>query len=747
VTDGQTERSITLLGATRIGIGAIVGGGILVLAGPAFLTTGPSVVLAFALNGILAFMTAMSFAEMASAYPRSGGAYAFGRRVLSVRAAFGAGWVLWLAYIVAGVLYALGFGVYAARLIMVFLDAIGLEGPAWLAGHGGAVALATIAIGIYTLTLIREATGGGDVAAWGKVVVLGVLVLVGLWALLMSPSGTVKRTMLPFMPHGSIGFISAMGLSFIALQGFDLVATVASEVKDPEKNIPKAMFYSLGTALGIYLPLLVIVACVGVDASTNIRELAGRDPDTLMATAVGEYMGPLGTWLVLIAAVLATLSALNANLLAASRVAHTMAKDRTLPWIMGVTHETRGTPVMALYTSALAMGALLFMVPDLSTAGAAAGLIFLVSFALTHVTAYLARTRSTTVPEGAYTSPWFPFVPIVGGIACAALAIFQLVAQPNAGAITLVWFGLGVVLYRGLFSSRAEVVDAAAEAGDAELVQLRDLSPLMLVPVHNPQNAAALVQVASLLTPPVVGRVLLLSVARQNALDADQEIRASLAPVERGMARAVQAGRFPEAMTTVAEDPWEEIARVARERGCERMLMGLTELDSEGTIERLERLFNNVNCDLSILRAPPDWELTQVKRVLVPVGGQGNHDELRARLLASLGRQNDLHVNFLRVVGPGLSAPEHRSIERDLQRRAAVEVAAAHSIEVVESEDVLTTITERVKEHDLVVLGLQRSRKHQKTLGQLSIDLAQNTDTAMILLGGRNPTGLVVWRP
>ena len=113
--DGQTQRSINLLGATRIGIGAIVGGGILVLAGPAFIATGPSAVLAFALNGVLAFMTAMSFAEMASAHPRSGGAYTFGRRVLSVRAAFGTGWVLWLAYIVAGVLYGLGFGVSAVR--------------------------------------------------------------------------------------------------------------------------------------------------------------------------------------------------------------------------------------------------------------------------------------------------------------------------------------------------------------------------------------------------------------------------------------------------------------------------------------------------------------------------------------------------------------------------------------------------------------------------------------------------------
>ena len=96
-------------------MGAIVGGGILVLAGAAFRETGPSALVAFALNGLIALMTALSFAEMSSMFPESGGAYTFAKKVLTVRAAFGVGWVLWFAYIVAGVLYALGFAVFAAE--------------------------------------------------------------------------------------------------------------------------------------------------------------------------------------------------------------------------------------------------------------------------------------------------------------------------------------------------------------------------------------------------------------------------------------------------------------------------------------------------------------------------------------------------------------------------------------------------------------------------------------------------------
>ncbi len=103
------QRHLGLFGATGVGVGAIVGGGILALAGVAFATTGPSAMLAFALNGLIALLTALSFAELSSKFPQSGGPYAFAKKVLSVEAAFAVGWVVWFASIVAAVLYATGF--------------------------------------------------------------------------------------------------------------------------------------------------------------------------------------------------------------------------------------------------------------------------------------------------------------------------------------------------------------------------------------------------------------------------------------------------------------------------------------------------------------------------------------------------------------------------------------------------------------------------------------------------------------
>ena len=131
--DDPTEHpTLGLLGATGVGVGAIVGGGILALAGTAFATTGPSAVVAFTLNGLIALLTALTFAEMATSFPESGGTYTFAKKVLSVEAAFLVGWVVWFASIVAAVLYAFastGYGLLVSsftrsQVAAVFAGAI-----------------------------------------------------------------------------------------------------------------------------------------------------------------------------------------------------------------------------------------------------------------------------------------------------------------------------------------------------------------------------------------------------------------------------------------------------------------------------------------------------------------------------------------------------------------------------------------------------------------------------------------------
>jgi amino acid transporter len=115
-------------------------------------------------------------------------------------------------------------------------------------------------------------------ATVGKVVVFVVLIAAGLWALTDEPPSSVAGRLTPFFPGGPIGLLQAMGYTFIALQGFELIAAVGGEVRNPRGIIPRAMFLSLGAALAIYLPFLFVIATVGVDPGGSITARSAEDP-------------------------------------------------------------------------------------------------------------------------------------------------------------------------------------------------------------------------------------------------------------------------------------------------------------------------------------------------------------------------------------------------------------------------------------------------------------------------------------
>jgi amino acid transporter len=724
-----------------VGVGAIVGGGILVLAGAAFRETGPSTILAFALNGALAIMTALSFAEMSSMFPESGGAYTFAKKVLTVRAAFVVGWVLWFAYIVAGVLYALGFAEYAVLAIDELWVATGRAAPSWLHSRPALSGLAVVATGAYSLLLIRSNKGGGQIETIGKLIVFAILLAAGAWALGIAPSGTVKRGLTPFLEYGTSGLVTAMGFTFIALQGFDLIATVGGEVKDPERNIPRAMLASLGIALAVYIPFLFLTSTVGVPAGESISQMSTENPATVMALAAYNYAGVFGYWLVIVAAILSTLSALSACLFAASRVALRMARDRTLPRVLQQKHPTRGTPVMSIYATALAMAFLLMMVRDVSAAGAAASLIFLISFALVHWTSLLARRRTLT--KAPFQTPWFPAIPVLGGLACAMLAVYQGIVVPRAGGVVAIWLGLGVILYFGLFKGRAQAVDAFAEARDPHLGALRGRSPLVLVPVANPSSAVGLVTLANALAIPVVGRVLLLTVVRRpkDFKAAEAETTKSLGDaqqvVEQAMGASLTAGHAPEALMTIAADPWKEIARIAQTRDCESLLIGFSSLADHSNVAHIEQLLNAIDCDVVVLRAPKDWSLNADTKIIVPVGGRGGHDALRARLLGSLGRTGLKNVRFVQATKQTLPRSTKLQLERELRIFAREETYGAPDAKLLESNDIVEALAQEAGPNDLIILGL-RHHRGKRLFSELALRVARRTEAATLMISRRS---------
>ena len=741
---GQPEpaRHLGLLGATGVGVGAIVGGGILALAGVAFAATGPSAILAFALNGAIALVTACSFAELASRFPQSGGTYAYARKVLNVEAAFATGWVVWFASVVAAVLYAMGFAVFLVPFLELAVRVVGSEPPAWLGGRFALVVYALGAVAFYAWRLSRSAAGGGQWATAGKVVVFAVLVAAGSWVLLggaaeapgdVAAQGLASRFR-PFFAEGGVGLAQAMGYTFIALQGFDLIAAVGGEVRHPRHNVPRAMFFSLGTALAIYLPLLFLIVAVG-SPDRPVAETAAANPEILVAVAARNFMGPAGYWLVVVAGLLSMLSALQANLLASSRFASAMASHRTLPERFGRLASGTGAPVAAVRLTSVVVALLVVAVPGVAAAGAVASLIFLTSFAATHWIAYLARRR--TGSGKGFRTPWFPLGPAAGGGACLAIGLFQAVAVPSAGVLAALWLGAGAVLYALYLAPRARSVDASAEGRDPEMVKLRGRRPVVLAPIVNPARAQALVTMAKAMAPPEVSRVRLLSVMGADGSRRSDVAARAQAVLGGALAAALEQDLRPEALVTVHDDPWAEIARVARTSRCEMVLLGMGRTDEPTVAGPLQRLVASVDADVVVLRAPGGWNPDRVRRILVPSRGGRAHSPVRARLLGNLGRTGDREVTFLGVVEEGTGAADQERARRELLELAKDEVAGEVRVEVVGASDAAAQVAFKARDAGLVVMGLHGGAGKRGAFGQFVVRVAQATDCPLVVIGRR----------
>ena len=738
----NAKRTIGLFGAIGVGVGAIVGGGILALAGVAFATTGAGALAAFALNGFIAILTALSFAELSALFPQSGGTYTFAKKVLSVETAFAVGWVVWFASIVAAVLYAEGFGSFLCAAAATFYAKLWGQPPNWLAGTGMQNALAIAACCLCMLNLIRFNRGGGQWINIGKVVVFSILIIGGFVAISSVNLTTSARKFTPFLPEGFHGLIAAMGYTFIALQGFDLIAAVAGEIKEPQRTIPLAMLVSLTIALAIYLPLLIVVTAVGTAPGESIMALSAKNPESIIARAAARYLGEPGYWLVMVAGILSMLSALQANLFAASRVGQAMAKDRTLFRPLEKISDRFSTPVSAiLVTGTIAIGTLI-VIPDLAAAGAASSLIFLVTFALAHAIGYLARSRSGDAKRG-FRAPLFPLVPLVGGTACLSLAVFQGINVPSAGLIAAVWLISGAALFLIRFARHARIVDAGKEARDPKLLMFRGRAPLVLVPIANPASAEGLVALATALSPNGIGHVLLLSVviAPEKWVPGDEprQLIAAQSVLRESLIASFSHGLAPEALTTIAQDPFLEISRVARDHHCESVLLGFSKVVEQIRGGNLEQLISRIDSDVVILRAEPGWTMHAAKKILVPVAGKGSHDELRSRLLSSLHRNSRFsrEIIFLRILPEHLSDEEVERERRELENLARDEVPSTPLIRIERSARIVPTIVHLAEQADLLVLGLQRFGRHRKLFGQIAFEILQQTSRPTIMISHR----------
>ena len=302
--EAKLKPQLTLFDAVATGLAAILGAGIFSIIAPAAGLAGPAILVSFAIAAFVAFCNASSSIQLAAVFPRSGGTYEFGRRMIGGWWGYIAGWMFLVANTVGPGVSALAFGSY--------LHAVWAVIPARVA----AIIAAAVMITLDSVGIRRS------VRVTSVIVILSVASLLAV-AVIGLPSAHLAN-FASFAPAGIVGVLRATGLLFFAYTGYSRIATLVEEVKNPKRTIPRASLLALGGVTILYLfvagTAIAVLGAAGVASSSS--------PLEAMMIAAGSGFGVA---LVAGGALLTTFNEGLSDLLGVSRVAFAMGRESDLP--------------------------------------------------------------------------------------------------------------------------------------------------------------------------------------------------------------------------------------------------------------------------------------------------------------------------------------------------------------------------------------------------------------------------------
>jgi len=731
-------RDLGLFDATMIGIGAMIGAGIFVLTGIAAGEAGPAALLAFALNGVVTLLTALCYAELASVYPKSGGGYSYIRKAFPGPAGFVSGWMLWFCYIIACALYARGFGSYFWEFVQHYFPGAS-QFVFQVMGHHAPALMMTVVVGIVFIVINMRGTAltGNveNIITMAKIIILAIFILYGIKEILQIPS-EAAASFRPFFPKGFGGVVMAMGLTFIAFEGYDLIATVAEEIKKPEKTIPRATLISLVVTISIYL--LVLVVCIGAirpDSGTS-WEFLGRYQETAIAKAAENFMPFFGVALIIFGGLLSTVSALNATILASSRVAFSMSRDKMLPRSLSTIHPRLRTPHIAIAATGVIVLVMAVLFP-IHVIGSAASVMFLLTFTLVNLS-LIALRRKFPELKGGFRVPLYPFTPIAAIILNLFLAIGQFSFAPRAWYITVAWIIIGLFVYFIYFEkiTAAEMpqVLAVRQAKNESSYQYR-----ILIPLSNPDNVVPLMKLAIPLARARKGEIIVLGVV---------DIPINLPPHE-GMRwvhhktpllrRAIRFGKEQGVETRsairIAHRVYDGIIQTAVAEKVSLVLMGW-----KGYTTTRDRIFGEVTdktvrlvpCDLITVKLS---EVHSFKRVLIPTAG-GPHAALAAEFVNLYQEAYGYKVSCCYVVPPDASGHQRETARNWIRKTIrATGLEGKVEIRLIEGKRVAEALVKAAREYDLVVLGASKEGIFSSVLfGEIPEKVARYSQTPVMIV-------------
>ena len=414
-SNGHLKKDITLFGAFAIALGTTISSGFFLLPGMAFEVAGPAILAAYLIAGLIIIPPLLCKAELATAMPRAGGVYFYLDRSLGPMAGTITGIATWISLTLKTSFALVGSGYY----IGLFMD----DPPVML-----------IAIGLAALFMILNILGTAKASQVQNILVIGVLSILALFVIFGFPEIQWEHFE-DFTPHGTDSVVSLVGVVMISYMGISKLASVAEEIRNPERNIPIGIFLALGTAIIIYMVGLAIM--IGVLPGD---ELGGTY--TPAADAAAAIMGSTGRVLISIGAIAAFLSVANAGILSASRYPLAMARDHLVPLVFRRLGR-HNTPTFAIIATTILIVIQVLALDPLVIAKYA-GTTKMVLFALLCVAVIVMRESGIHSYDPGFRTPLYPWIPLLGFFLCIAVIGFlkweAAVFAIGLVALGVIWF-------------------------------------------------------------------------------------------------------------------------------------------------------------------------------------------------------------------------------------------------------------------------------------------------------------------
>jgi APA family basic amino acid/polyamine antiporter len=404
---GELERSIGLFQLTAFGVGATIGTGIFIVLTQAVPVGGPSVILSFVFAGVVAGLTAICYAELASTVPVSGSSYSYAYVTLGEGVAIVVAACLLLEYGVASAAVAVGWSQYLNEL---FDNLFGWTIPDSLSNapeQDGVFNLpAVLLVVMCTLLLIRGTSESAKVNTVMVIIKVSVLVLF----IVVGATGWESDNLDDFAPFGFDGITSAAGIIFFSYIGLDAVSTAGEEVRNPRRNLPLAILFALMVVTTVY----ILVAVVAVAAQPQ-EAFEGQEAGlaAILETVTGEE------WPATVLAAGAVISIFSVTLVSIygqTRILFAMGRDGMIPSFFHRLNPRTLTPVPTTIFVATIVSILAGVLPidflaEMTSIGT------LAAFLIVSVGVIVLRQRAPDLPRG-FKVPLYPLTPILSVAGC-----------------------------------------------------------------------------------------------------------------------------------------------------------------------------------------------------------------------------------------------------------------------------------------------------------------------------------------